>query len=170
MAEAKMARRKEGTLRYSQNGFRNEATADYEAGVGTALSDLDLEAGDSFPEDSTYEIFASGDVITKDGQKLFRVSAFKVDLGTGSTWKELTGSRQITDASPNYVDWTITFQGTTGATRPVNGATYADVAGSGTLILANMNFEPTADSVGEVVKVTDNIDRVTVRFRGYLLA
>lgn len=89
-------------------------------------------------------------------------------------WQEMTGTRRIIDNYPRYIDYTITFQGGPSDTAPRPGATYSGVTGSGSLpfspAIANMTFEPQADQVSRIHKVTPNKSRVTVRFRGYYTA
>ncbi len=80
-------------------------------------------------------------------------------------WKELRGTRRVDDNAPHYIDYTITFQGVLGETKPSGGNTIGDIA-SGTLPSTGLAHEPIADGISQVTKVTATKTRVKVRFRG----
>ncbi len=81
-------------------------------------------------------------------------------------WKELRGTRQITDNDPHNIDYEITFQGDIGDTKPSQGNTISDITGSGSLPSTGLFAEPDAQGISQVTKVTATKTRVKVRFRG----
>jgi len=66
-----------GTYREWQQGFTKFKSVTYEVGLHALLSDVNLEEGDNFPEDSDYEIVEAIARGTKTGFKLVEVTAFK---------------------------------------------------------------------------------------------
>jgi len=96
----------------------------------------------------------------------------------GSIWTEVKGTRRIETSNPTVVDWMVTFQGAHGAEAPVLGATYTatsknvvdDITAGGSTA-----YPVTCAAAPEAVQVSDtfrgpsmNLDRVIVRFRGFV--
>jgi len=67
-----------GTYREWQQGFTKFKSVTYEVGLHAALSDVNLEEGDNFPEDTDYEIVeAMAGTSPRAGFRLVSVTAFK---------------------------------------------------------------------------------------------
>jgi hypothetical protein len=80
---------------------------------------------------------------------------------------EWRGHRTIEDSKPSHIDYIITFNCGYNDAIPDLGTTLSSWVAAKTLPSSNLHEEPTAVWKSQILRVTDLLGRITVRFRGF---
>jgi hypothetical protein len=92
-------------------------------------------------------------------------------MAYSGSWDEVRGTRNEDTSSVSFTDWIITFQAATGTALPAKGTLHGawqKSGGGGTELSATgLIAAPEAVQIGARTRFTENLDRVTVRFRGF---
>ena len=91
-------------------------------------------------------------------------------MSFSGSWNEVRGTRRKDDGAVGFTDWIITFQAATGTAVPAQGALHGVVqasGGIGELSATGFIAAPEAVQISAATRFTNNLDRITVRFRGF---
>ena len=166
----------------SEEGFQQFKDRVYGVPQATTLDDTDvnMQVGDTLPDDSTYEIISANIDMVKPlttatgnhkGGRAARLRAVKfkteADAETGYYWEELSGTRIFNDSDPQVVQYQIQFIGLTASAVPAVGSLYIAFPGAGTLTSTNLDREPVAVSISQKKKATVLKSIITVVFQAH---
>tara|TARA_Y100000310_G_scaffold343562_1_gene451812 strand:+ start:231 stop:1670 length:1440 start_codon:yes stop_codon:yes gene_type:complete len=163
----------------SEQGFRQFKDRVYGVPQATTLDDTDvnMQEGDTLPDDSTYEIISSkidmvkpltGKNAHRGGRAVVvRAMKEKVEGSSQTPWQELSGTRTVLDSDPQTIRYEIRFTASTGTALPTAGQTISDVIGSGSLTSTNLDREPDIVSVSARIKATVLKDHVVCVFQAH---